>query len=78
MVAFPGSLAVTRGILRTEGACGVSKSIMSGVPQPRLVSSVGSSTDIAGDSVPNLLFNQPREGLAGGQLPPPPAAHLIS
>ncbi|KAK7326438.1 hypothetical protein VNO80_32843 [Phaseolus coccineus] len=60
--AFPGSLAVTRGILRTEGACGVSKSIMSGVPQPRLVSSVGSSTDIAGDSVPNLLFNQPREG----------------
>ncbi|KAK7326748.1 hypothetical protein VNO80_32297 [Phaseolus coccineus] len=76
--AFPGSLAVTRGILRTEGACGVSKSIMSGVPQPRLVSSVGSSTDIAGDSVPNLLFNQPREGLAGGQLPPPPAAHLIS
>ncbi|KAK7326826.1 hypothetical protein VNO80_32375 [Phaseolus coccineus] len=40
---------------------------MSGVPQPRLVSSVGSSTDIAGDSVPNLLFNQPREGLAGGR-----------
>ncbi|KAK7325504.1 hypothetical protein VNO80_34424 [Phaseolus coccineus] len=44
---------------------------MSGVPQPRLVSSVGSSTDIAGDSVPNFAFQHNHEKVSREACPQP-------